>query len=66
LSILSFKGKIHNRYCVKGGFTVSKNHKSKPRRKSKRERRMTVFVYIMVIAMILSLFTAGLSGLALL
>jgi len=45
---------------------VTKNQKSAPRRKSKREKRMKLFVYVMVIAMILSLFTAGLSGLALL
>src|SRR5690625_6716701 len=60
LFILSFNGKIHNRYCVKGGFGVSKNQKSAPRRKSKRERRTKFFIYVMVIAMILSLFTAGL------
>ncbi|HLR24081.1 MAG TPA: stressosome-associated protein Prli42 [Pseudogracilibacillus sp.] len=34
---------------------------SKPKRKSKRERRMKFFVYVMVVAMLLSLFTAGLS-----
>lgn len=34
---------------------------SKTKRKSKRERRMKIVIYMMVIAMILSLFTAGLS-----
>jgi len=37
----------------------------KPKRQSKRERRMKFFIYLMVIAMILSLFTAGIGGLAL-
>ncbi|MGM8213350.1 stressosome-associated protein Prli42 [Virgibacillus sp. W0430] len=45
---------------------MSKKNQSSPRRKSKRERRLKLIIYLMVIAMILSLFTAGLSGLALL
>jgi len=32
-----------------------------PRRKSKRERRMKIAIYVMVIAMILSAFTSGLA-----
>ncbi len=32
------------------------------RRPSKRQRRMKVIIYIMVIAMVLSLFTAGLGA----
>jgi len=45
---------------------VTKKQNQAPKRKSKRERRMKIFIYLMVIAMLLSLFTAGLSGLALL
>jgi len=46
---------------------MSKKQKNQvPKRKSKRERRMRFFIYLMVIAMVLSLFTAGLSGLSLL
>jgi len=45
---------------------VSKKQNQAPRRKSKRERRVKFVIYLMVIAMILSLFTVGLSGLALL
>src|SRR5690625_83396 len=63
LFILTFNVKIYNRYCVKGGFTVSKKQNQAPKRKSKRERRMKLIVYLMVIAMILSLFTAGIGGL---
>jgi len=42
---------------------VSKKQNQAPKRKSKRERRMKLIVYLMVIAMILSLFTAGIGGL---
>jgi len=66
LSILTFNDKLYNRNCSKGGLTVTKKQNQAPKRKSKRERRMKFFIYLMVIAMLLSLFTAGLSGLALL
>ena len=36
------------------------------RRPSKRQRRQKVLIYIMVIAMVLSMLTAGLGGIALL
>ncbi|WP_156290855.1 stressosome-associated protein Prli42 [Oceanobacillus salinisoli] len=39
--------------------TNAKN--SAPRRKSKRERRQKVIIYIMIIAMLLSTITAGLA-----
>lgn len=47
---------------------MSKNRKEvrTPKRRTKRENRVRLIVYIMIIAMVLSLFTAGLSGLALL
>lgn len=38
-----------------------KNNKPTPRKKSKRERRNKMLVYIMVIAMLLSTLSAGLS-----
>ncbi|MFD2133471.1 stressosome-associated protein Prli42 [Pseudogracilibacillus auburnensis] len=44
---------------------MTKKQNQAPKRKSKRERRMKFFVYLMVIAMVLSLLTAGLSGLSL-
>ncbi|MFC4022851.1 stressosome-associated protein Prli42 [Oceanobacillus longus] len=37
------------------------NHKSAPRKRSKRERRNKIIVYIMIIAMLLSTLTAGLA-----
>lgn len=41
---------------------MAKNQQQvRPRKKSKREKRMKLFVYIMVIAMLLSTFTAGLA-----
>lgn len=43
-----------------------RNEKTVPRRRTKREKRVRLIVYIMIIAMVLSLFTAGLGGLALL
>ncbi|MEI3611773.1 stressosome-associated protein Prli42 [Pseudogracilibacillus sp. SO30301A] len=45
---------------------MAKKQNQAPRRKSKRERRMKFFIYLMVLAMLLSLITAGLSSLALL
>ncbi|HLS67377.1 MAG TPA: stressosome-associated protein Prli42 [Pseudogracilibacillus sp.] len=45
---------------------MAKKQKQVKKRTSKRQRKIKFFVYLMVIAMILSLFTAGLSGLALL
>lgn len=45
---------------------MSKNQKSYKRKPSKRERRQKVLIYIMVIAMVLSMLTAGLGGIALL
>jgi len=43
---------------------VSKKRVRQPskRRTSKRQRRVKIVIYIMVIAMILSLFTAGLAS----
>jgi len=45
---------------------LSKKQKNIKRRPSKRERRQKIFIYVMVIAMILSMLTAGLGGIALL
>jgi len=45
---------------------VSKKEQTTKRKPSKRERRQKVFIYIMVIAMVLSMLTAGLGGIALL
>ncbi|WP_158633983.1 stressosome-associated protein Prli42 [Radiobacillus deserti] len=36
-------------------------HQNQPRKLSKRERRMKVIIYIMIIAMILSSLSAGLA-----
>lgn len=47
---------------IEGGLIVVKNKNVKPRRKSKRERRNKIIIYIMVIAMILSTLTAGLGS----
>lgn len=41
--------------------TKNKKNKHVPKRKSKRDRRMKVAIYVMVIAMLLSLFTSGLA-----
>ena len=41
--------------------TKKQKNKHIPKRKSKRERRMKIAIYVMVIAMILSLFTSGLA-----
>ena len=38
---------------------MSKKQNYAPKRKSKRERRVKFVVYLMIIAMILSLFTTG-------
>jgi len=38
---------------------VSKKQNNVPKRKSKRERRMKFVIYLMVIAMVLSLLTTG-------
>lgn len=38
---------------------MSKKQKHVPKRKSKRERRVKFVIYLMIIAMILSLFTTG-------
>jgi hypothetical protein len=42
---------------------MASNHqiKSIPKRKSKREKRMKIMVYLMIAAMLLSSLTAGLS-----
>lgn len=40
--------------------------KAKTKRRFKRERRQRLIIYLMVIAMLLSVFTAGLAGIALL
>ena len=45
---------------------MAKKQNKVPKRKSKRDRRIKFFIYLMIIAMVLSLFTAGLGGLALL
>lgn len=45
---------------------MSKEQKPTKRRPSKRERRQKILIYIMVIAMVLSMLTAGLGGIALL
>ncbi|HLR41157.1 MAG TPA: stressosome-associated protein Prli42 [Virgibacillus sp.] len=37
------------------------NRKTAPKRKSKRERRLRLVIYLMIIAMVLSSLTAGLS-----
>ncbi|UFT97704.1 stressosome-associated protein Prli42 [Radiobacillus kanasensis] len=39
----------------------SVTHQNQPRKLSKRERRMKVIIYIMIIAMVLSSLTAGLA-----
>lgn len=38
---------------------VNHSNEMRPKRASKRERTMKIFIYIMVIAMFLSLFTAA-------
>ncbi|HLR64978.1 MAG TPA: stressosome-associated protein Prli42 [Pseudogracilibacillus sp.] len=44
----------------------SKNNEHRPKRKlSKRDRRMRLFVFIMIFAMLLSTVTAGAAGLML-
>lgn len=45
---------------------MAKNEKRIKRKPTKRERRQKILIYIMVIAMLLSMLTAGLSGIALL
>jgi len=41
--------------------TKKQKQKHVPRRKSKREKRMKIAIYVMVAAMLLSLFTSGLA-----
>jgi len=38
------------------------NQPVRPRRKSKRERRMKIVIYIMIVGMLLTAFTYGLSA----
>lgn len=44
---------------------MSKKQNYAPNRKSKRERRNKLIIYLMVIAMVLSLFTGAIGGLLL-
>lgn len=41
---------------------AQQSNKTDVRKPSKRQRRTKVIIYIMVVAMVLSLFTAGLGG----
>lgn len=49
--------------CLEGGslMAANTNYNSAPRKKSKRERRNKIIVYIMIILMLVSTFTAGLA-----
>ncbi len=57
-----FKAKIYVVSSIKGGFFMSKNQQGSYKRKSsKRQRKVKIVIYVMIVAMILSMATAGLS-----